>query len=210
MSETRAVTDSAKYTELKSSKHGGTINQERTRVCPVEHASSLDNKIRRWLQKPAKIVGPFVQPGMTVLDVGCGPRYFTIEMAKQVGADGKVFAADLQEGMLQVLRTKIKGTELEDRIRPVLCDQGKINVSDTVDFVLAFYMVHEVPDKQSFFSQLKAILSQRGQCLLVEPKMFHVSRNEFEQTTRIAEESGFTIHRGPRVMFSWSALLTGQ
>ena len=162
------------------------------------------------MQNPAKLVGPFVQPGMTVLDVGCGPGYFTVEMAKQVGVGGKVIAADLQEGMLQELRKKINGTELESRIKPVLCNQGEINVSDTVDFILAFYMVHEVPDKQSFFRQLKAILNKRGQCLLVEPKMFHVSRKEFEQTTRIAEESGFAIHRGPRVRFSWSALLTGQ
>ncbi|MCC6682620.1 MAG: class I SAM-dependent methyltransferase [Phycisphaeraceae bacterium] len=186
------------------------MDQQRNRICPVERASSLDTKLRRWLQNPGKIVGPFVQPGMTVLDVGCGPGYFTIEMAKQVGGRGKVIAADLQEGMLQALRAKIKGTELEARIRPVLCDQGKINVSDAVDFILAFYMVHEVPDKQSFFRQLKTILSQNGQCLLVEPKMFHVSRTEFNQTTRIAEESGFTIHQGPRLMLSWSALLTGR
>jgi hypothetical protein len=50
------------------------MENDRNRVCPVELASSLDSKIRRWLQNPYKIVSPFVKEGMTVLDLGCGPR----------------------------------------------------------------------------------------------------------------------------------------
>jgi ubiquinone/menaquinone biosynthesis C-methylase UbiE len=34
---------------------------------------------------------------MTVADLGCGPGFFTIEMAKMVGNNGKVTAVDLQE-----------------------------------------------------------------------------------------------------------------
>jgi SAM-dependent methyltransferase len=89
----------------------------------------------------------------------------------------------------------------------VHCDQNSVNVSDNVDFILAFYMVHEVPDKNSFFQQLKVLLNQGGRFLLVEPKLFHVSRTEFEQTIRIAETKGFKVYPGPAVVFSWSALL---
>jgi len=144
---------------------------------------------------------------MTVLDVGCGPGFFSIEMAKLVGERGKVISADLQEGMLQKLGNKIRGTVLEGRIKCVKCDQDKINVSDTVDFILAFYMVHEVPDKSAFFKQLKSVLSEQGQLLLVEPKRFHVSRKAFELTTKVAEQNGFRTYLGPRLRFSWSAVL---
>jgi hypothetical protein len=41
-------------------------------VCPVELAGSLDNKIRRWLQNPQKILASYLKEGMTVLDIGCG------------------------------------------------------------------------------------------------------------------------------------------
>jgi ubiquinone/menaquinone biosynthesis C-methylase UbiE len=183
------------------------MEQERNRVCPVELASSLDNRIRRWLQNPHEIVAPYVTEGMTVLDVGCGPGYFSIEMAKLVGTRGKVISADLQDGMLKELGNKIRGTVLKGRIKLVKCDQDKINVSDTVDFILAFYMVHEVPDKIGFFKQLKAILNERGQLLLVEPKLFHVSRKAFDLTTRLAENNGFRIYQGPKLRFSWSAVL---
>jgi ubiquinone/menaquinone biosynthesis C-methylase UbiE len=183
------------------------MEQERNRVCPVELASSLDSKIRRWLQNPHDIVAPYVKEGMIVLDVGCGPGFFSIEMAKLVGPGGKVISADLQEGMLQELGNKVRGTILEDRIRRVKCDQDKINVSDKVDFILAFYMVHEVPDKNSFFRQLRSVLTERGQILLVEPKLFHVSREAFELTTKVAEENGFKTYPSPKLRFSWSAVL---
>jgi ubiquinone/menaquinone biosynthesis C-methylase UbiE len=183
------------------------MEQERNRVCPVELASSLDSKIRRWLQNPYTIVAPYVKEGMTVLDVGCGPGFFSIEMAKLVGPGGKVISADLQEGMLKQLGNKIRGTVLEDRIKRVKCEQGKINVADTVDFILAFYMVHEVPDKNSFFKELRSVLKDQGQFLLVEPKLFHVSQKEFEATTRIAEDNGFRINPGPKLLLSWSAVL---
>jgi ubiquinone/menaquinone biosynthesis C-methylase UbiE len=183
------------------------MDNDRNRVCPVELANSLDNKIRRWLQDPRKILAPYIKEGMTVLDVGCGPGFFSVEIAKMVGKSGKVISADLQEGMLQKIRDKIKGTELEGRIKLVKCDQDSINVSDKVDFILTFYMVHEVPDKDSLFKELKNILDEKGQFLIVEPKLFHVSKEEFEATIRIAEGNGFKIYQGPKLPFSWSAVL---
>jgi ubiquinone/menaquinone biosynthesis C-methylase UbiE len=69
-------------------------------VCPVERAGSLDSKIRRWLQNPQKILVPYVREEMTVLDIGCGPGLFSVEMARMVGKSGRVIAVDLQEGML--------------------------------------------------------------------------------------------------------------
>ncbi|MCX6121516.1 MAG: class I SAM-dependent methyltransferase [Ignavibacteriales bacterium] len=183
------------------------MDSERNRVCPVELANSLDNKIRGWLQNPRKILAPYMKEGMTVLDIGCGPGFFSIEMAKMIGKSGKVISADLQDGMLQKLGNKIKGTELEERIKLVKCDKDKINISEKVDFILTFYMVHEVPDKNSFFKQLKNILNEKGQFLIVEPKLFHVSQKEFELTIKLAENNGFKIYQGPKLPLSWSALL---
>jgi ubiquinone/menaquinone biosynthesis C-methylase UbiE len=203
---------------LRSGKHqafgsaggqviGGKMEGKRNRVCPVELAGSLDNKIRRWLQDPQKILAPYVKEGMTSLDIGCGPGFFSIEMAKMVGKTGKVISADLQDGMLKKLGKKIRGTELEDRITLVKSDKDKINISERVDFILAFYMVHEVPDKNILFKELRNVLKETGEFLLVEPKLFHVSQKEFELTTRLAENNGFKIYPGPKLAFSRSAIL---
>ncbi len=176
------------------------------RVCPVERAGHLDNRIRRWLQNPHKILRPYIKEGITVLDVGCGPGFFSIDMAQMVGKSGQVIASDLQEGMLQKVKDKIKGTELEERITLHKCEENKIGISEHVDFVLLFYMVHEVPNKEEFFKEIGTILNPNGQVLIVEPP-FHVSKSAFEETVRIAKDLGFTDVEGPKVLFSKTVIL---
>ena len=100
----------------------------KTRVCPVERAGSLDTKIRRIFQNPRRILSPFVSEGMTAVDLGCGPGFFTIDMALLAGRSGRVIAVDLQEGMLEKLREKIAGTELEERITLHRCEQQSIRL----------------------------------------------------------------------------------
>ncbi|MFC1730731.1 class I SAM-dependent methyltransferase [candidate division KSB1 bacterium] len=182
------------------------MSKRNNRVCPVEIAGSLDNRIRRWLQNPQKILRPYIEEGMTVLDAGCGPGFFSIEMARMVGKSGRVIASDLQEGMLQRIRDKIKGTELEKRITLHKCEENKIGVSEHVDFVLLFYMVHEIPNKKEFFNEIVTILRPDGHVLLVEPP-FHVSKSAFEETVRIAGDAGFTDVERPNVLFSKAVIL---
>jgi ubiquinone/menaquinone biosynthesis C-methylase UbiE len=185
------------------------MDNERNRVCPVELANSLDSNIRKWLQNPRKILSPFIKEGMTVLDIGCGPGFFSIEMAAMVGSSGKVIAVDLQEGMLQKLGNKIRGTELEERIVLVHCAKDTLRLPEKIDFGLAFYMVHEIPDKDRFFGEVRAALKDTGQFLLVEPKYVHVSKQDFAATIVIAQKAGFAIHEGPRLPVCRTAILKG-
>lgn len=179
----------------------------RTRVCPARLAGSLDSRIRRWLQNPSQILAPWVHDGMKVLDVGCGPGFFTVEMARLVGPTGAVVAADLQDEMLERLAQKVADTELADRIVRVRCDRNRINAPGPFDFVLAFFVVHEIPNKAAFFRQVRDALGDDGVCLVVEPKLFHVSRKAFERTVTTAATSGFAVSDGPRLRFCWSAVL---
>ena len=176
------------------------------RVCPVKRAGSLDNRIRRWLHDPRKILGPYIGEGMTVLDVGCGPGLFAIEMAQMVGKSGRVIAVDLQQEMLEKLRKKIDGTESAERITLHKCEADKIGISDGIDFALAFYMVHEVPDQQAFFDEVRSILKPDGLLLAVEPP-FHVSRRAFEETIGKARDVGLTPVGRPRICLSKAVLL---
>jgi ubiquinone/menaquinone biosynthesis C-methylase UbiE len=109
--------------------------------------------------------------------------------------------------MLQKLRIKIRGTSLEKVIQLIKCEKDKIVLPEKVDFILAFYMVHEVPDKEKLFLTLKNILNENGEFLIVEPKLFHVSKNEFASTISKAEAVGFKAAEGPKLPFSFSSLL---
>ena len=162
--------------------------------------------IRRWLQNPRIILEPYINEGMTALDLGCGPGFFTLDMARLVGRSGRVIAVDLQQGMLAKVREKIRRSELEDRITLHQCSESAIGISDQIDFALAFYMVHEIPDKESFFSEIATILKPGGRMLIVEPPL-HVSRSDFEKTLDIARHTGFAVTKGPKVFFSKTAIL---
>lgn len=178
-----------------------------SRVCPVGLAGGLDNIVRRWLQNPLRILGPYVQEGMIALDVGCGPGFFTVAMAQLTGRSGRVIAVDLQEGMLRRVREKIRGTELEKRITLQKCTEDSLGVSQEVDFVLLFYMVHEVPNKVQLFREIARVLRPNGQVLIVEPPL-HVSKARFTETLRIAESAGLTAARAPTIFLSKTAILT--
>lgn len=177
-----------------------------TQVCPVALSGSLDNSIRRWLQNPKNILSPYIKEGMTVLDVGCGPGFFSLEMARMVGKFGRIIAADMQEGMLQIVKDKVKGTELEERIFLHKCGENNIEVLELVDFVLLFYMVHEVPNKEHFFNEIGTLLKPDGRVLIVEPP-FHVSKSAFEETVRIVGDAGLIVIEKPKMFFSRAVLL---
>ena len=176
------------------------------RVCPVERAKGLDNFIRKYLQNPTKLLGPYIQPDMTFLDLGCGPGFFTIEVAKMINGKGKVIATDLQDGMLEIVRKKIANTPLEQRVVLNKCSESSINVSEPVDFILAFYMIHEVPDKERLFREMSAILKKNGLLFVIEPKYF-VSKREFSKMITIAKEHGFQPVANPRVHFGTTVLM---
>ena len=175
-------------------------------VCPVEIAGGLDNSLRRWIQNPEKIVKPYIKPGMVVLDLGCGPGFFTIEIAKILNGQGKVIAADLQEGMLEIVRQKIKNTELEQRIELHKCQDQSVGVTEKVDFILAFYMVHEVPNQDKLFQELKSILKPKGKIFIVEPK-FHVPGKSFNNMLEKVENMGFEIIERPKSFLSRAVVL---
>ena len=80
----------------------------------------LDNTMRRIFQNPEKILGEYVRPGMTAIDLGCGPGMFTLAMAKMVGESRRVIAVDVQQEMPEILKDKEhkNGTRRPDQVPP--------------------------------------------------------------------------------------------
>jgi ubiquinone/menaquinone biosynthesis C-methylase UbiE len=75
-----------------------------------------------------------------------------------------------------------------------------------VDFVLAFYMVHEVQNKEAFFKEIGSLLQPNGQVLVVEPP-FHVTKTAFEETLRVAQSVGLTLAERPKIPLSKAVIL---
>jgi ubiquinone/menaquinone biosynthesis C-methylase UbiE len=182
------------------------MSDKKHRICPVKNAGALDFSLRNLIHNPRKILKPYVKLGMTIFDFGAGPGFFTLEMARLVGESGKVIAADLQEGMLAKLRTKIQNTDLEKIITLHKTSEDKIDLIEKVDFAFAFYVLHEVPDQGKFFKELSTILKPDAKALIVEPK-WHVTEKDFQNSVELAKKLGFEIIETPKILFSRAVVI---
>jgi 2-polyprenyl-3-methyl-5-hydroxy-6-metoxy-1,4-benzoquinol methylase len=68
-------------------------------------------------------------------------------------------------------------------------------------------MVHEVPDQKKFFEEIESILKPNGKALIVEPKLFHVSKAAFKESIMKAKEIGLEAVEKPRIFLSRAVIL---
>jgi ubiquinone/menaquinone biosynthesis C-methylase UbiE len=176
-------------------------------VCPWWVCFTFDNFIRKLFHNPENILAPYVHEGDTVLDVGPGMGYFSIPLARMVGDKGKVIAVDVQAPMMAALRKRARKQGLEERIVSHVCEADSIGIQEPVDFALAFWMIHEVPNQSKLFCEIKLLLNPEGQFLVAEPAI-HVTRSMFEETLKRAGEAGFKVTGGPKIFMSRTALLS--
>ncbi len=172
----------------------------------------LASPIRRLFQSPEKLLQPYLQPGMRVLEIGPGMGFFTIPMARMVGATGRVIAVDVQAAMLDSLRKRAGKANLTDVVELRWClvsSLGIADLADSIDFVLLFAVVHEMPDQQSLFTELEMVARPGCNLLLAEPSG-HVRDAAFTESLAIASEHGFNLVGRPAVRGSHAALLRKQ
>jgi ubiquinone/menaquinone biosynthesis C-methylase UbiE len=166
---------------------------EHRHICPWWIGYLLISPLRRLGQHPNKILSPYIKEGTIAADVGCGMGFFSLDMAKLVGDNGKVICVDLQEKMIASLMKRAAKAGLQNRIDQRVCSKNSLHLEDVeneIDFALAFAIVHEVPDAQSFFQQIYSALRPNGLLLFSEPKG-HVSEINFQKSIDIAASAGF-------------------
>jgi ubiquinone/menaquinone biosynthesis C-methylase UbiE len=177
------------------------------RVCPAFLSFFLDNRFRTLLFNTDKILKPYVREGMTVADIGCGPGFFTVPLARLVGPAGRVFAVDLQQAMLDKVRRKAVKSGIEGRITLHKCGADSLGLKDPLDFALCFWMMHEVPSPDHLLAEIRALVKPGGLLLIAEP-FAHVRRKRFDATVACAIKAGFAVVSEPKIRGSYAALLT--
>jgi len=166
-------------------------------VCPWWLAYTFDNPVRRLLHRPETLFRGLVAPGQTAVDVGCGMGHFTLGLARMVGAEGRVVAVDLQDEMLR----RAERAGLLDRIRLHRCTARSLGIAERADFVVASWMVHEVPDRAAFLVEVAAFMKPGARLFVAEPRG-HVSEAEVESTVALAAEAGLRVERRPPMAVS--------
>ncbi len=116
-----------------------------------------------------------IAPGMTVVDYGCGPGRYTVEIARLVGATGKVFAVDIKDIALKIVTQKATKLSLRN-IETHLAKGYQSGIADHVaDMVVAIDMFFGIPDPQAFLAEL-ARISKDSATLVIDGG--HISPKE--------------------------------
>ncbi len=138
-------------------------------VMGVGGAGWLERPEREREEEPSRAVDALdLKAGMTVADIGAGSGYYTVRMARKVGPEGKVYATDIQMGMLSLLQRRAKQENLST-IQPVLsaADDPKLPPG-VLDLALMVDVYHELAQPQAFMRRLRETLKPDGRLVLIE------------------------------------------
>ena len=126
----------------------------------------LDNPIRRWLQPPSELVKKLaITPNDTVMDFGCGPGFYTTELAKRAK---KVIAVDLSPQMLQKAQNKVANAGAKN-IQFLQSNGTSIQVEEgSVDIIFLVTVFHEIGETQTVLKEFHRILKADGRLAVVE------------------------------------------
>lgn len=138
-------------------------------VMGVGGAAWLERAEREAEESPktaVRLLG--LKPGMSVADVGAGSGYYTELLARAVGKEGKVFATDIQPGMVDLLKKRVKSRNLS-QVEPILAQPGSAGLpAGCCDVVLMVDVYHELSDPQTVLRQLRSSLKPGGRLVLLE------------------------------------------
>jgi ubiquinone/menaquinone biosynthesis C-methylase UbiE len=138
-------------------------------VMGADGAAWLERPEREAEEAPEKALDALAPwTGKVVADVGAGTGYFSLRMARRVGATGKVYANDLQPEMLDMLRTKAAKAGISN-VEPVLGSEAdpKLPVN-ALDLVLLVDVYHEFSRPQQMLQHIRASLKPDGRLVLLE------------------------------------------
>ena len=176
---------------------------------PHRRDESIEDSIQALLyDRPGVEVAPDdviirlpIDPYHHVADIGCGPGYFSLPLAKYLSY-GKLYAIDTDERMLEAVRERLVKARLSN-VEVLKCEDTDFPLPEaSVDGLFLAFVVHLVPNRSAFFEAAAALVKKTGWCAVLEftpgetahqaPPGHHVSP---EEVLALAREAGLSLRR---------------
>lgn len=133
-------------------------------------AKIFDDPSRDSWQKPDVVVKELhLAPDARVVDLGAGTGYFSVRLAR-AAPRGKVFAVDIEPGMLQYIERRAARGKLSN-ISTLLGSPTTPNVKGPVDVVLVVDTYHHIENRPAYFRGVAGGLSRHGRVVIVDFRM---------------------------------------
>ena len=166
-------------------------------------AKFMMSAARKEWHDPQIVLGAIgIRKGMTLVDLGSGPGFFTIPMAQATGENGVVYAVDSDPSMLGYLTDNIVKSGVKNRIIRIIsgdvCDTGLPGSS--VDVAFFANVFHEVENKEAFLKEIKRICKPTAYVVDVDWKKVQTEggpplkiRLSEEEAIKLLSKRGFAI-----------------
>ncbi|MEY4093332.1 MAG: Ubiquinone/menaquinone biosynthesis methyltransferase ubiE [Acidobacteriota bacterium] len=172
-------------------------------VMGVAGAGWLERPERENEESPTKAIAALgLKPGMVVADIGAGSGYYASRMARQVGPTGKVFATDIQPGMIELLNRRIASEGLANVTTVLGAMDDPSLPAKSIDLAIMVDVYHELQQPQLFLQRLKASFKPDGRLVLVEfrkedPKVpiLEVHKMSVAEVKQELEAEGYVLDR---------------
>ncbi len=106
-------------------------------------------------------------PHHVIADIGCGPGFFTVPLAKHV-FDGEIYAIDVQQEMLDAAKEGLERIRLTN-VELILSKDDRLPLDDdSLDGALAAFVVHEAENPKSLLEDTRRCLRRGGWIALLE------------------------------------------
>jgi predicted methyltransferase len=167
-----AGTEVARYSAVTASPDGiGKVymGREIAKVMSYYGASWLERPERREEERPDLVLAALdLKPGMKVADIGAGSGYYSSRMAEHVGPDGLVYAVDVQQEMLDILRLQMKQRRVSN-VTPVLGTETDPRLPEgALDLAIMVDVYHELEYPYEMLAAIVKALKPGGRVVFVE------------------------------------------
>ena len=172
-------------------------------VMGVGGAGWLERPERESEEQPSKAVDALdLKPGMVVADIGAGSGYYTSRMARRVGPAGRVYATDIQQGMIDLLAARIKSEGLGNVTTVLGAMDDPTLPPQSIDLAIMVDVYHELQQPQVFLQRLKQAFKPGGRLALVEFRkedpnvpILEVHKMSVAEVKQELEAEGFVLDR---------------
>jgi len=151
-----------------------------------------DNPLLPLFRNPYKLLeAAGLRPGQKVLEVGCGPGFFTIPAAKIVGKEGLIYTVDIHPLAIERVRKKIKRGGIKN-VKTIVANASDTGLADTsIGLAFIFGLRYVAGGLESVISEMQRILKS-GAILSLEK-----TRGSEEKMIQDVKREGF-IYSGRR------------
>ena len=158
-------------------------------VFGAEHAQWLEREGREESEKPDEVIAAMkLRDGQAVAEIGCGTGFFSRRLAKAVGPHGKVYAEDIQSGMLDLLK-KYAEKDGDGNIVTVLGTETDPKLpKGAMDWILLVDVYHEFQDPKPMLAKIRDALKPGGRVALVEYRAEDHSADHISPPHRMSVE----------------------